>query len=67
MGLVNTTGGIMTGLQFGIYNYACQVKGVQIGVLGNGADSLDGIQFGCINYNGTEDPMLVMIIANWSF
>jgi uncharacterized protein YjbI with pentapeptide repeats len=65
-GIVNYVRGTTVGFQLGIFNYAKNMSGLQIGLF-NGADNLQGLQTGISNYNGNEDPMIWMALANWSF
>ena len=49
-GLLNISAGAMRGLQLGSYNYADELKGLQLGVFNVATSHPKGWQFGLVNY-----------------
>jgi hypothetical protein len=73
--VVNYTGGTMKGLQTGVVNYAGHLTGVQFGLL-NYAETADtGVQIGVVNlmpqnrwFAGLPDELAPgMVLVNWRF
>ena len=49
-GLLNVSSGLMSGVQFGTYNYADKLNGVQLGAINVATSHPKGWQIGVINY-----------------
>ncbi len=65
-GIVNMTGGTVTGLQMGMVNYATHASGVQFGFI-NYAGTLSGLQIGLVNIVEKDSTFPVFPIVNWNF
>ncbi|PLX47688.1 MAG: hypothetical protein C0613_13380 [Desulfobulbaceae bacterium] len=65
--VANFTEGDFMGLQTGFFNSAAQkMSGVQVGFY-NVAGTLDGMQFGLINFNNARKPLYFLPVVNFSF
>jgi len=66
-GFVNMVNGNASGFQLGVANSVSgTMTGFQLGLV-NTTNSLKGIQIGLIDRNGSGGPMVVTLLANWSF
>jgi hypothetical protein len=66
-GWINLAEADLTGVQFGLFNRAESLKGVQLGFV-NWAERLDGgIQIGFVNYAKNSDLFPILPIVNWQF
>lgn len=74
-GFLNYTGGWMRGLQSGTVNYAGKLTGVQFGLVNYAATAETGVQIGLVNFmpqnrwfTGLPDELAPgMIFVNWCF
>jgi hypothetical protein len=63
---VNMSKGDVSVFQWGFYNYAGKMKGLQLGVVNN-TGRLEGLQIGLVNINGSKDPFYILPFVNFSF
>ena len=65
--MANMVDGDVVGLQTGFFNSAGKtMSGVQIGFY-NVAGTLEGLQFGLLNFNNAKKPMYFLPVLNFSF